>query len=123
MMPFSEISLLPFARFQHQFAHIHLAHVCKRQRVVANAVGIYRAVVLAETTPLELRGAFNYPCLNGVLVYVSQRNEKVAHVVHDSAVQTFGKQWVLTFVAIVVIVDVCFTYALHRVRHLFSALG
>lgn len=86
MMPFSEFAFLSFACFQHQFAHILLAHVRKRQRVVANAVGIYRTIVLAETTPLELRGTFNYSCLNGVLVYVSQRNEKVAYVVHDSAV-------------------------------------
>lgn len=86
MMPFSEFAFLSFACFQHQFAHLLLAHVCKWQRVVANAVGIYRAVVLAETAPLELRGAFNYSCLNGVLVYVSQRNEKVAYVVHNSAV-------------------------------------
>lgn len=75
-----------FAHAHHQFAHILLAHVCKWQRVAANAVGIYRAIVLAETAPLELRGTFNYSCLNGVLVYVSQRNEKVAYVVHDSAV-------------------------------------
>lgn len=75
-----------FAHAHHQFAHILLAHVCKWQRVAANAVGIYRSIVLAETAPLELRGAFNYSCLNGVLVYVSQRNEKVAYVVHDSAV-------------------------------------
>lgn len=86
MMPFSEFAFLSFARFQHQFAHVLLAHVCKRQRVVANAVGLFRAVVLVPTAPLELRGAFNYSCLNGVLVYVSQRNEKVAHVVHNSAV-------------------------------------
>lgn len=75
-----------FAHAQHHFAHILLAHVCKWQRVAANAIGIYRSIVLAETTPLELRGTFNYSCLNGVLVYVSQRNEKVAYVVHDSAV-------------------------------------
>ena len=75
-----------FAHAHHQFAHLLLAHVCKWQRVVANAIGIYRSVVLAETAPLELRRAFNYSCLNGVLVYVSQRNEKVTYVVHDSAV-------------------------------------
>lgn len=45
-----------FAHAHHQFAHILLAHVCKWQRVAANAVGIYCPGDVASLEPHKFKG-------------------------------------------------------------------